>query len=480
MAHLLVSASHKSSGKTTISVGLTAALAAKGHGVQTFKKGPDYIDPMWLSRASNRPCFNLDFNTQTHPEIRQMFASRARTADVALIEGNMGLHDGVDEEGADSTAALARLLGAPVVLAVDCEGMTRGVAPLVLGFQAFDRTIKIAGLVLNRVATARQEAKLVAAIERYTDIPVLGALRRSSELTIVERHLGLTTPNETAGNDAKIALLGSMIAANVDLNRILDIAGTAVPLASDEVTAAPPRIRRGVSIAVARDSAFGFYYADDLEALERAGATLNFFSPISDTHLPEADGIFIGGGFPETHMAALEANAAMRGAIKRAARNGVPIYAECGGLMYLTRSIRWRDETREMVGVIAADTVMHSRPQGRGLVVLEPTGTCRWSGNAQTPDAVSHIRAHEFHHAQLINIASGTNFAWRVARGFGIDGQHDGIIVDNVLASFSHQRSTEANRWAERFVGFVRGLKRSRLPARTARDIASASVRQLS
>jgi len=471
VAHVLISASHKSSGKTTVSVGLAAAFAGRGLDVQTFKKGPDYIDPMWLTRASGRPCYNLDFNTQTDAEIREMFANRSAAAGISVIEGNMGLHDGVDDEGADSTAALARLVGAPVVLVIDCEGMTRGVAPLVLGFTAFDKSIRIAGVILNRVATARQEAKLIGAIERYTDIPILGALRRSADLTIVERHLGLTTPSETDGMLAKIALLSSAMRDQIDLDRLLEIARTANPVGPDKQTFAPLGPRGDVTIAVARDEAFGFYYADDLEALEHAGARLVSFSPISGGTLPKADGIFIGGGFPETHMAALEANGTMLADIRRAAGRGVPIYAECGGLMYLARTIRWGEQQRQMAGVIAADVVMHDRPQGRGLVELEPTGACPWSAATDTP---SRIKAHEFHHAELINVPSEAEFAWRVVRGYGIDGRCDGIVVGSVTASFAHQRSTSTNRWTDRFVTFVRRVKQQRAARKAPRPVAIA------
>ena len=454
-ARLLISAAHKSSGKTAISAGLAAALAARGHMVQAFKKGPDYIDPMWLALASGRPCYNLDFNTQTRDEIRDTFAKNTAASGIALIEGNKGLHDGVDVEGSDSTAALAKLLAAPIVLVIDAEGMTRGVAPLLRGYQAFDPAVNIAGVILNRVGTQRQEGKLRAAVERYTAIPVLGAVPHSPVLMVLERHLGLTTPSEMADRHVKIAHLAATLRDNVDLGRMLEIAGRA-----DEFVAVPEQPREqthqgDITIAVARDAAFSFYYPDDLQALENAGAKLDFFSPLGDGRLPRADALFIGGGFPETHMAALEANTTMRGEIRAAARAGLPIHAECGGLIYLSRSIAWHGETRQMVGVVPADAVMHERPQGRGLVVLEETGKCRWP---RVHNASEHaaIPAHEFHYAALTNLAPGATFAWRVVRGAGIDGKHDGIVVDNVLASFSHMRDTSRNRWAARFAAFVR------------------------
>ncbi|KAB2916677.1 MAG: cobyrinate a,c-diamide synthase [Hyphomicrobiaceae bacterium] len=455
---MLVSAAHKSSGKTAVSVGLAAALTARGQVVQTFKKGPDYIDPMWLALASRRPCYNLDFNTQTRDEIRDTFARYAAVSGVAVIEGNKGLHDGVDLAGSDSTAALAKLLAAPTILVIDAEGMTRGVAPLLRGYQAFDPAVDIAGVILNRVGTPRQEGKLRAAVERYTAIPVLGAVPHSPSLMVLERHLGLTTPSEMSDRHVKIARLAAAVRDNVDLARMLEIAGRA-----DEFVAGPEAPREqthqgDITIAVARDAAFSFYYPDDLQALERAGARLDFFSPLGDGRLPRADALFIGGGFPETHMAALEANTAMRGEIRAAARAGLPIHAECGGLMYLSRSIAWHGETRQMAGVVPAETVMHERPQGRGLVVLEETGKCRWPKvHNETEHAA--IPAHEFHYAALANLAPGASFAWRVVRGAGIDGKHDGIMIDNVLASFSHMRDTSRNRWAARFAAFVRARK---------------------
>src|SRR5208282_629563 len=207
MPRLFLSAAHKSSGKATVSIGLAAAFTARGLAVQTFKKGPDYIDPMWLARASGRPCFNLDFNTQTNAEIAASVAARAAGADLALIEGNKGLHDGVDLEGRDSSAALAKLLAAPVILVIDTLGMTRGVAPLVLGYQAFDPAIKIAGIILNKAGSPRHEAKVRQAIERYTHIPVLGALPRDGSFAIEERHLGLMTPMEQPASRAGVAKL---------------------------------------------------------------------------------------------------------------------------------------------------------------------------------------------------------------------------------------------------------------------------------
>lgn len=452
MPRLFLSAAHKSSGKTTVSIGIAAAFAARGLAVQTFKKGPDYIDPMWLARASGKPCFNLDFNTQTHAEIAASVASRAAGADLALIEGNKGLHDGVDLEGRDSSAALAKLLAAPVILVIDTLGMTRGVAPLVLGYQAFDPAIKIAGIILNKAGTPRHEAKVRQAIEHYTDVPVLGALPRDGSFAIEERHLGLMTPMEQPASRAGVAKLRRAIESGIDLDALLEIANTAPPFA---FSAAPARAaaRQDVRIAIARDSAFGFYYPDDLEAFERSGAKLCFFDALSDSRLPDADGLFIGGGFPETQAAQLEANASLRADIAGKIRLGLPTYAECGGMMYLARSIRWGEACYAMAGIIPADAVMHERPQGKGLAVLEETADAPWP--AGTSEA-SRIPAHEFHHASLENLDSSLHFAYKVLRGTGIGDGRDGIVLGNLLANFCHLRSAAGNPWVDRFLRFVR------------------------
>ena len=470
---LFISAAHKSSGKTMVSIGLAAAFAARGLRVQPFKKGPDYIDPMWLARASGRPCYNLDFNTQTEAEIHALFARHTGPADLALIEGNKGLHDGIDIEGRDSSAALAKLVGAPVILVIDVTGITRGVAPLVLGCQAFDRGVTIAGVILNRVASARQEGKLRQTLERYSDVPVIGAIGRDTELVVPERHLGLMTPDETKARDTTIGRLRSAVEQGVNLDRVLEIARgaptTGFPCATAGLDSPPPGADRTAAkpdlrIAVARDTAFGFYYPDDLEALQQAGAELVFFNTLRDTRLPEADGLFIGGGFPETQMATLAANSGLRAQIRQAAEAGLPIYAECGGLMYLSHSIRWGAQAHAMVGFIPADTVMHATPQGRGLVVLEETDASLWP-RGQKPTAEgggSRISAHEFHYAVLERLDPATRFAYTVIRGHGIDGRHDGIVKGNVLASFSHLRSTaRSGGWARRFVAFVRACKQA-------------------
>lgn len=450
MASLYIAAAHKSSGKTSISVGLTAALVRRGLNVQPFKKGPDYIDPLWLARAAGRPCYNLDFFTQSHGEIQATFGGKSSGADISLVEGNKGLFDGVDVEGSDSNAALATLLATPVILVIDTSGMTRGIAPLIRGYLDFDPDIDIRGVILNKVGGARHEAKLRGALERYTDTEVLGAIGRDAALEIPQRHLGLVPANEAGASDVVINRLADAITAGADLDRFIDIANAAKPSKQvpgfDSQCPAPD-----VRIAIARDAAFGFYYPDDLEAFARAGAELIPFDTLNDAHLPAADGLFIGGGFPETHLDALAANQSLRADIRQALAAGMPAYAECGGLMYLARSIQWQGEHGDMVGFIPADAVVGKRPQGRGYMVVEETGKSPWPAFQKTS-----IPVHEFHYARLENLAADSDFSHRVLRGTGIDGKHDGLVINNLLAGFAHHRNTAANPWVDRFVNFVR------------------------
>ncbi|TAK71869.1 MAG: cobyrinate a,c-diamide synthase [Betaproteobacteria bacterium] len=459
MHRFLVSAAHKSSGKTAVSVGLAAELSRRGLVVQAFKKGPDYIDPMWLAAATGRPCRNLDFNLSAPDELRLEFARHGALADVCLVEGNKGLYDGLDLHGNNSNAALARLLDLPVVLVLDARGMTRGIAPLILGYQAFDRSIRIAGVILSRLGGARHEAKLRAVIEHYTDVPVLGAMHEDPRLAIAERHIGLTPTNEDGAAQARIAALAAAVAGQVDIERLLAATVSSAPLPAALPLARPARlsvrIPQGlpVVVGIARDRAFGFYYPDDLEALERAGAELLFFDTLRDARLPRVDGLIIGGGFPEIFMRELEANAALRGEILAAIRAGMPAYAECGGLMYLARSLSWRGDTRRMVGAIPGDVVMHGQPMGRGYVRLAPTEAHPWRDRGEEQ---LEIPAHEFHYSSIEGLAPGTRFAYRVARGFGVDGKSDGIVVNNLLAAYSHLRGSGSCDWPARFVAFVR------------------------
>jgi len=459
MDRLLISAAHKSSGKTTVSLGLCAAFAARGLAVQPFKKGPDYIDPMWLGRASARACHNLDPYLMTPEQIGAVFARQAAGADISIVEGNKGLYDGLALDGSNSNAALAQLLDLPVLLVIDARGMTRGIAPLILGYQAFDRRIRIGGVILNRLGGSRHEAKLRAVIEHYTDVPVLGAIAEDTDLALTERHLGLMPSNEHADAARQIGLIGERIAAQVDLARVRALAASAPALNLSAMPMAPVASpAQPVRIALAQDRAFGFYYPDDLQALRDAGAELLPFDTLSDPALPEAiDGLFIGGGFPELFMRELQANVSLRTQIAAAIADGLPTYAECGGLMYLARSLRWRGERCDMVGAVAGDATLHQKPVGRGYVHLSATDHMPWAGlQGQS------VRGHEFHYSSLDGLPADTRYAWRVTRGHGIDGQHDGVVQHNLLATYAHLRSVAGTDWARHFVDFVRTRRAQR------------------
>jgi cobyrinic acid a,c-diamide synthase len=459
MASLFLSAAHKSSGKTTLSIGLCAALVERGFDIQPFKKGPDYIDPIWLGMASGKPCYNLDFFVAGRQETIDDYCHRGRSADICLIEGNKGLHDGLDLDGGNSNAALATALGSPVVMVVDARGTMRGIAPLLIGYQVFDKAVNIAGVIANRTGGKRHEAKLRAAVEAYTDIPFLGALENNASIGLSERHLGLIPGYEDPHSRRKIASIARAIGDNIDLDQLIRISkqATAVKPATTPLLAKPEY--RGLRIGIARDRAFGFYYPGDLEAFRQAGAQLVDIDTIRDRQLPPLDGLFIGGGFPERHAAALAANRGLRESIRGAIEAGLPTYAECGGLMYLSRSLTWNGYCHDMVGALPAHAMMHERPQGRGYVRLEEIRDNHpW---ASRPNADAELRAHEFHYSELTDLADDARFAYRVLRGNGIRQHRDGVVHRNLLASYTHLRNTSDNPWVKRFLHFVRTHKLS-------------------
>ena len=467
---LFISAAHKSSGKTTITIGLLSALRNKGLNVQPFKKGPDYIDPLWHGSASGKPCYSLDFNTMSSEEILALVSTKQEQCDISIIEGNKGLYDGLDLDGSNSNAAIAKLLNAPVILVLDAQGMTRGIAPLILGYQSFDTEINIAGVILNQLGGSRHENKLRAVIEHYTDIAVLGAVHKNSQLQIVERHLGLMPSNEDSEAHKKISQIGSAIASQVDIEKIISISqsshNNSNPLIHFKNTDPVINIKqkdkiKSLRLAYINDSAFGFYYPGDLEALENAGAELVMLDSLNDNALPnDIDGLFIGGGFPEERVDELFNNHSFRQSIYQAIENGLPTYAECGGLMYLCQHIIIDHKKIKMVGIIKADAQMEKTPQGRGLIRYSETNNMPWPSLDKNKNIdKSIISAHEFHYSHLINIKQPLDFAYKIHRGSGIDGAHDGIIYKNLLACYAHLHDTEQNHWASRFIQFIKNIK---------------------
>ncbi len=449
-----LSATKKSSGKTLIGLGIAAALKQQGKCVQTFKKGPDYIDPLWHAAASERPCYNLDFRTQNHEEITQLYADKSAGCDLAMLEGNKGLYDGVSVDGTDSNAAMAALLGLPVVLVINCVGITRGVAPLVLGYQSFGPELQFAGVILNQVASSRHEAKLITAIASYADMAVLGAVPRSKRLWVEERHMGLIPSNEHGEAEAIIRSAAQIVTASVDLAKLSNSSPSKAIQFEPVKSSLSKQVKSSIKIGIARDAAFGFYYPDDIEALEAEGAQCVYFNTLRDQELPEVDALFIGGGFPETHLQALADNKSMLASIKQFIEQGGVTYAECGGLMYLSRSIEYQSQQHSMVGAIAADTKMQSTPQGRGYAKLSPNHNHPWG---LTVD--QDIDCHEFHYSKLVNVDQKLQYAYSVKRGQGIDGEQDGIIYKNLLANYCHQRSTDKHSWIPAFIEKITTIK---------------------
>ena len=450
MGQILISAANKSAGKTIVSTGICAALHAQGKTIQPFKKGPDYIDPMWLSAAAQRSCYNLDFWTQSEQEIRQLFGAKSEPCDISIIEANKGLYDGLAMDGSNSNAALAKLLDSSVVLVLDCRGTIRGIAPLLLGYQQFDPAVKIKGVILNFVGGQRHERKLRQIVETYTDLAILGVMYKDSELLLEERYLGLMPSNEDPQAQQRIQALGQRITEQIDLELLLALASPLPDTQFKQTVASIPANQYPVRIAYAKDRAFGFYYADDLNTFSELGATLIPFDTLSDHQLPAADGVFIGGGFPEKHLDALHANTSLRSDIQRKLTAGMPAYAECGGLMYLCNSIHFKDHNRSMVGLIDADCHMNNSPQGRGYTQFNENPDSIWP----EPSSAT-IHAHEFHYSHLQGLAQDTAFNFTITRGCGIQQQRDGLRIANTLACYAHQRHTEQNPWINRFLQFV-------------------------
>jgi len=434
------------SGKTTICIGICASLRRRGLAIQAFKKGPDYIDPSWLSAATGRSCRNLDIFLMGEEGARASFQRACCDVDLGFIEGAMGLYDGVYSSGRGSSAHLARLLHVPVILIVNAARMTRSAAAMVIGYQHFEPETAITGVILNNVAGKRHEGKLTSAIERSCGIPVLGLIPRDPDVHIAERHLGLVPFPESREAESVVERIGDKLEPYLDLDGILAVARRV----GHPLRGGPTSVRKGTGhakIGVMRDRVFNFYYPENLEALSRAGDELVFINSLRD-RLPEIDGLYIGGGFPEFFLEELEANRGLRRDIAEAVEEGLPVYAECAGLMYLCRGIRWQDERREMVGIIPAEVEISRRPQGHGYVVAKVSGENPFFSLGTI------IRGHEFHHSKL-SISGGLTYAYRIRRGQGIDGTADGVIYKNVFAAYTHVHALGVPNWAEAFVSLA-------------------------
>jgi cobyrinic acid a,c-diamide synthase len=422
-------------GKTTVSIGLMTALKEAGFRVQAFKVGPDYIDPSHHRAATGRPSENLDSWMVPKDQIIELFTRTSKGIDLAVIEGVMGLYDGIsglDETG--STAQIAEILRCPVILVIDAHNVARTAAAIVLGYKKFNENVNIAGIILNRVTGETHAVWCKEAIESTTKIPVVGWLPVNKEIELPERHLGLIPTPEKDPFNAIYPKIRNFFRNRINLNMIVGIAKSAGEIPEVQHPIYPSRKRpKSVAIGLAFDEAFNFYYQSNINLLEAYGAEVKRFSPIHDKELPaDIDGIYIGGGFPEMLPKELEANKHLRGVIKKAAEEGIPIYAECAGLMYLTDSITdFKGKSYDMVGVLNGKTLMTKKT----LVTYSLAEATR---DTLLCRAGRQLRGHEFHNSIISDIPSDTEFAYTMKIGEGTKDKKDGWIQYNILASYMH------------------------------------------
>ncbi len=474
------------SGKTTLSLGIIAAFRSqKGFKVIPFKKGPDFIDAGWMSVAAANPCYNLDPFLISKEKVRDSFISHFK-GDIAVIEGNRGLYDGMDTEGSYSTAELAKLLKSPVILVIDCTKMTRTAAAVVLGCMNLDKDVRIKGVVLNQVSGSRHESVVRASVEKYCSMPVLGAMPRLKEGEFPERHMGLTPYQEHRDMENAISFVGEIAKKYIDIDGIINIAKEAELLyvrngetekwrngedmsvhSFTDSPYHPFTVSDKIRIGVIRDSAFQFYYPENIEELQRNGAEIVKINALEDKHLPDIDALYIGGGFPETNAIRLAENAEFRSSLKNSAENGLPIYAECGGLMFLGNSIIVEGKKYPMVDIFPITFEMKNKPQAHGYTIVEvekenpfyPVGTL--------------LHGHEFHYSAVVENSftppnppllrgglGGVYSAFRMKRGHGIKDKMDGICYKNVLATYTHIHALGTREWVE---GLIRNAKEYKL-----------------
>lgn len=442
---LVIAGTQSGVGKTTIVTGLLAALRQRGQRVQSYKIGPDYIDPGYHTLASGRPSHNLDTWLVPSEKLAGIFARTAAGGDIAVIEGVMGLYDG-GRGGISSTAAIAKALAAPVILVLDARAAGESVAATALGFKSYDPDLNLAGFIVNRLGSDSHQAMVTEALGRL-GLPVFGHLRRSDALGVGERHLGLTPVAEENGAFAAVQAMCRQVTKEVAIDEIIQLAATAPPL--DIPPATPAAAGRRVRIGVARDEAFSFYYGDSLNVLADHGAAIVPFSPLRDSSLPAVDGLIFGGGFPEMFLPELAANTPLMDAIRCAVARGMPVYGECGGLMYLTEAITdFSGQVYPMVGLVPAVCHMADRLQTVGYVEATALGEnilCR---------AGETLRGHEFHFSRLELTRPADDFEWafqfKKMRTGGI--YLGGFAAGSLLASYLHMHFAGNEQAAERFI----------------------------
>jgi cobyrinic acid a,c-diamide synthase len=473
---IIVSGLSGGCGKTFVTIGIASALKKRGMDVFPFKKGPDYIDSAWLSSATGKPCYNLDTFLMGTDGVVHSFESHIGVSalcnycndpscarceqlkwflneKIAIIEGNRGLFDGMDENGTYSTAELAKLFKTNVILVLDSTKSTRTLAAQVLGCQKMDSDLKIAGVILNRVAGRRHEDIARASIEKICGVPVIGAIPKLENNRFPERHLGLITPDEYPETEQAIGYATEIVESYIDLGRLINIAETNEPLTLNRHNIRRIqglRDKEKVRVGVVKDAAFSFYYPDNIEALKQLNAEIIELSAIEDRMLPDIDALYIGGGFPETNALKLTENKDFISSVKEAIEDGLPVYAECGGAIYMGKSVTYKDKTYSMTGVLPIEFYFTKHPQGHGYTILEV--------EEQNPYFKLHsiIHGHEFHYSGAANLESGKiKFIFNVRKGYGFNKEKDGILYKNLLAVYTHIHAAGSPQWATNFISLA-------------------------
>ena len=423
---LVISGSTSGVGKTSITCAIIYGLKKRGHTIQPFKVGPDYIDPSYLSSISNNETKNLDVWLMGKNELMKSFVNSS-TSDISIIEGVMGYYDGFGgKTNHASTHHVATLLKSPVILVLDASKTSRSIAATALGFTKFHRNSRISGIILNKIGSKKHEILCRSALENLK-IPIIGVVPKNTENILESRHLGLIPVVEQKQLQRKIKQVSQQISDYLDFEKLVKICKNVEQIPKTKLQKFK---KSNISIAVALDSSFNFYYHDNIQALRREGAKIKFFSPISDKKIPNCDSIYIGGGFPEVLGKKLSQNLTMKKSIKQAAENGIPIYAECGGLMYLTKSIKHNNQKYKMIGLFDAETEMTKKmtlnyTQGRII------SNCLIS-------SPRNFNAHEFHYSKIHNISKDARFLYDLKIGEGISSKKDALSEYNVVASYCH------------------------------------------
>jgi cobyrinic acid a,c-diamide synthase len=465
---IIISGLSGDSGKTIVSCGLTASLIKRGLNVTCFKKGPDYIDAAWLTAASGKPARNLDSFMMGFPVIMKSFLKYGDENGFNIIEGNRGLFDGVDVQGTHSTAELARLLKSPVIIIQDISKVTRTAAASILGCLNMDPQIQIAGIILNRAAGERHINIVSEAIERETGISVLGAIPKlSDKLILPSRHLGLVMPDEINHKTNILEELKNIIEENVDVLKVVDIIESVPAIAhnslvEESILSSSVKTRERINIGYFKDNSFSFYYPENLEVLEEAGAELipipstNSTDPKYIEKLEKLDALYIGGGFPEINLPDLAANNKLSSALRREVEKGLPVYAECGGLMYLANEVTWKEKEFTLAGILPIKIQMYEKPQGHGYVeaVVDRKNPFYKKGTI--------IRGHEFHYSRITEYSRAIKSTLALVRGRGSIDSRDGLVYRNVFASYIHIHAAANPEWADGMIESAKSYRRKK------------------